>query len=41
MRKKVISILIIAVGVAGLLLAAHLLVNNLNLVDVIKSVHGG
>ncbi len=41
MRKKIISILIITVGVAGLLVTAHILVNNLNLVDVIKSVHGG
>ena len=39
-RRKVIATLIIVVVVAGLLLTAYILVNNFNLVEVLKKMHG-
>ena len=40
-RRKVVATLIIVAVVAGLLLTAHMLVNNFNLVEVLKKMHGG
>jgi len=41
MKKKMITTLLVVVAIAGLLLTAHILVNYFNIVDVIRSIHGG
>ncbi len=41
MKKKVLTVLVVIVVIAGLLLTAHLLVNTFNIMAVMKSMHGG
>ena len=41
MKKKVFTIVIVIVGIAALMLTAHLLVNYFDLSAIMRSVHGG
>lgn len=41
MKNKIVRIVIWVVVIAGLLLTAHILVNNFHILDVIKALHGG
>ena len=40
-RKKVTKVLIWVVVIAGLLLTAHVLVNNFDILEVVRKLHGG
>ena len=40
-KKLVANGLVVVVVIAGLALLAHVLVSNLNLVELIKHMHGG
>jgi len=40
-KKKLVTALIVIVVIAALMLTAHVLVNYLHIVDVIKAIHGG
>ena len=41
MTKRIATAMVVLVVIAGLMLTAHMVVNQLNLVDVIKTMHGG
>ena len=40
-RKKIVNIVAWIVIIAVVLLSMHLLVNNLNILDFVKKIHGG
>lgn len=40
-RKKVVKIVVWVIAIAGLLLTMHILVNNFQILEVLKKLHGG
>ncbi|MFN8383172.1 MAG: hypothetical protein U0V02_14605 [Anaerolineales bacterium] len=40
-RKKIMKIVIWVVVIAALMLTMHMIVNNLNILDLAKTIHGG
>jgi hypothetical protein len=40
-RKKIVKVVVWVVAIAALLLTMHMIVNNLNILDLAKTIHGG
>ena len=40
-RKKIVKVVVWVVVIAGLLLTMHVLVNNFQILEVLKKLHGG
>jgi cell division protein FtsL len=40
-RKKIVKVVVWVVAIAALMLTMHMIVNNLNILDLAKTIHGG
>lgn len=40
-RKKIVKVALWVVAIAALMLTMHMLINNLNILDLAKTIHGG
>lgn len=41
MKRRVVTSVIVVAVIAGMLLAANVLVNQINIVELLKKIHGG